>query len=100
MRWLLFLSRVAFICNLFSLLTLLIMWRNVINQQAIESTIGIMGYVLAIIFNPFVNLIYGVLFVAKRSALVVIPKWLILANFVFFILQLLYIFVLNDTLHN
>lgn len=100
MRWLLFLSRVAFICNLFSVLTLLILWKDIISQQAVVGTIGILGYVLAIVLNPFVNLCYCVFLFIKRSALTLIPKWLLLANIVFLILQLLYIFALNDTLHN
>jgi len=100
MRWLLFLSRVAFICNLFSILTLLILWKDFISQQAIVGTIAILGYILAIVFNPFVNLCYGLLFIAKRSALGIIPNWVLFSNFIFLILQLLYIFLLNGTLHN
>lgn len=97
MRWLLFLSRVAFICNLFSVLTLLILWKDIIQLQALVGTIGIMGYVLAIVFNPLVNLLYALLFIIKRSALALIPKWLLLANFLFLLLQALYIYLQNDT---
>ncbi|ANE50047.1 hypothetical protein [Flavisolibacter tropicus] len=97
MRWLLFLSRVAFICNLFSVLTLLILWKNIIQLQALVGTIGIMGYVLAIVFNPLVNLLYALFFLFKRSALAVIPGWLMVANFLFLLLQALYIFLQNDT---
>jgi len=97
MRWLLFLSRVAFICNLFSLLTLLILWKNFVHQQAIVGTIAILGYVLAIVFNPIVNLIYGSLLLAKRTALALILNWLIFANFLFLLLQVLYIYLQNDT---
>lgn len=100
MRWLLFLSRVAFICNLFFILSLLILWKELVTQQAVVGTVGILGYVLAIVFNSFVNLCYVTMLLVKRSVLSVIPKWLLLANLVFFILQILYIFVLNDTLHN
>src|SRR5688572_7086076 len=97
MRWLLFLSRVAFICNLFSLLTLLILWKNFVHQQAIVGTIAILGYVLAIVFNHIVNLIYGSLLLAKRTALALILNWLIFANFLFLLLQVLYIYLQNDT---
>ena len=100
MRWLLFLSRVAFICNLFSVLTILVLWKNVIDQQVIVSTIGVIGYVLAIIFNPIVNLIYLILLLFKRSKLFLVPRWLMIANFVFLLLQLQYIFFINDTIHN
>ena len=100
MRWLLFLSRVAFICNLFSVLTLLILWKDIIHLQALVGTIGIMGYVLAIVFNPFVNLLYAIFFFIKRSALAIIPNWLLLANFLFLLLQALYIYLQNDTFNN
>lgn len=99
MRWLLFLSRVAFICNLFSVLTIIILWKNFIDQQVVVSTIGIIGYVLAILFNPIVNLIYGSLLLFKRSKLANIPTWLMVTNFVFLLLQLQYIFFINDTVH-
>ena len=99
MRWLLFLSRVAFICNLFSVLTIIVLWKNIIDQQVIISTIGVIGYVLAILFNPLVNLLYGILLIGKRSKLALIPNWLMIANFVFLLLQLQYIFFINDTVH-
>jgi hypothetical protein len=99
MRWLLFLSRVAFICNLFSVLTILVLWKNIIDQQVIVSTIGIIGYVMAIVFNPLVNLLYGGLLLFKRSKLIDIPTWLMVTNFIFLLLQLQYIFFINDTVH-
>jgi hypothetical protein len=100
MRWVLFLSRVAFICNVFSLLTILLLWKNFIGDQVIVSTIAIMGYFLAIIFNPLVNIIYGILLLSKQPLFMIVPKWLVITNFVFLLLQLQYIFFLNDTLHH
>jgi hypothetical protein len=100
MRWLLFLSRVAFICNLFSLLSILLLWRNFIEQQAIISIIAIIGYMMAIFFNPLANLVYGILLIAKRPIKNFVPSWLLITNFVFLLLQLQYIFFLNDTFHH
>jgi hypothetical protein len=99
MRWLLFLSRVAFICNLFSVLTLLILWKDFIHQQALVGTIAIMGYTMAIVFNPLVNLFYALLLIVKRTVLAGIPKWLMLSNFLFLLLQVLYISLQNDSLN-
>lgn len=100
MRWLLFLSRVAFICNLFFLLTVLLQWRNLIGDERVASTVVIIGYLFAVfIFNPIVNLSYGVTLVRKRPLFTFVPRWLVLANFIFLLLQLQYIFFLNDSIH-
>lgn len=98
MRTVLFLSRIAFICNLFSLFAILLLWRNFIEGQAVVSTIGIIGYFLAVIFNPLVNLIYLILLLRKKL-FPAVPRWLVLANFIFLLLQLQYILFLNDKLH-
>ncbi len=100
MRLTLFLSRVAFICNIFSIFSVLLLWRNFIADQALVSTILITGYFLAIIFNPLVNIIYLVLLVRKRLIQLYTPKWLAVANFIFLLLQLQYILFLNDTLNH
>jgi len=100
MRWLLFLSRVTFICNLFSLMSIILLWRSFVEQQAIVSTIAIIGYVLALFFNPLVNLIYGILLIAKKPLKTYLPFWLMISNFIFLVLQLQYIFFLNDTFHS
>lgn len=100
MRWLLFLSRVAFICNLFFLLTVLLQWRNLIGDERIASTVVIIGYFFAIfLFNPIVNISYGIVLVGRRSLVSIVPRWLALANFIFLLLQLQYILFLNDTIH-
>lgn len=100
MRWLLFLSRIAFICNLLFLLTVLLQWRNIIGDERIATTVIIIGYIFAVfIFNPVVNLSYGLVLLRRRALFSSVPRWLILANFIFLLLQLQYIFFLNDTIH-
>jgi hypothetical protein len=100
MRWLLFLSRVAFICNLFFLLTVLLQWRNLIGDERIASTVVIIGYFFAVfIFSPIVNISYGITLMRKKSLFTFIPRWLVLTNFIFLLLQLQYILFLNDTIH-
>lgn len=98
MRVALFLSRVAFVCNVFFLLTLLLMWRNFIGNPVLVSTIGIAGYFLVAVFNPIANLWCFILLLRKRL-LHYIPRWLALFNCIFLLLQLQYILFLNDTLH-
>ena len=95
MRWLLFLSRVAFICNLLFLLSFSLKIYDWIKDEDIGSTIIITGYVLSFIFNPIVNLSYLIIFWVKRKNLFIIPAWLIVMNILFLILQLIYLLLLN-----
>ncbi len=99
MRWLLFLSRIAFICNLFFLLTVLLQWRNLGGNDAVISTIIIIGYVFAVLVNPLVNIFYLFMLIRKKPLLRRLPKWLVLSNFIFLLLQLQYLLFLNDTFH-
>jgi hypothetical protein len=98
MRSVLFLSRIAFICNIFSIFAIVLLWRNLVTATAVVSTIGIVGYFMAAVFNPLVNILY--LFLLMRKKLFInIPRWLVMANFIFLLLQLQYILFLNDYLH-
>ncbi|MDB5252644.1 MAG: hypothetical protein JWP27_1813 [Flaviaesturariibacter sp.] len=99
MRVVLFLSRIAFICNVFFLVAVLLRFANGLQNGVFVSTVVIMGYFLVVLFNPLVNLIYGVLLLRRRLP-GIMPKWLVLANFIFLLLQLQYILFLNDTLHS
>jgi hypothetical protein len=59
MRWLLFLSRVALVCNFFFLMTVVLHFNSFLEDQALVSTIVIMGYALSVfLFTPLVNVIY------------------------------------------
>ena len=95
MRWLLFLSRVAFICNILFLVSFSLRIYDWLGIEEIVSTIVIIGWVLAIIFNPLVNLCYLVIFWLKRQSLSIIPTWLIVMNILFLILQLIFLLLLN-----
>ena len=88
MRWLLFLSRVAFICNLFFLLTVLLQWRNLIGDERVASTVVIIGYFFAVfVFSPIVNLSYGFTLLRRKPLFTFVPRWLVLTNFIFLLLQ-------------
>jgi hypothetical protein len=100
MRWLLFLSRLAFICNIFFLLAFSIQLGNWMRDQNISGTIVIIGYVLVVLFNPLVNLCYLFLFLIRRKYWHVVPSWLITANILFLVMQIFYILYLNDTRHS
>jgi hypothetical protein len=96
MKWLSFLSRLAFICNIFFLLAFSLMISRYITNETVVSTILIIGYFLVILFSPLVNLCYLVLFLLRKKFWHFIPSWLITANVMFLLMEIFYILYLND----
>jgi hypothetical protein len=97
MRWLLVLSRIAFICNICFLIAFSLQLTNWISNEQLTSTLVLIGYVMGFLLNPFVNIAYGVTALLSRKKLSAIPAWLITANIFFLVIQLLYILYLNET---
>ncbi|RYZ00510.1 MAG: hypothetical protein EOO11_01255 [Chitinophagaceae bacterium] len=93
----LFLSRVAFVCNVFFLLALLVKMGLPLGPPEVLSTIVIIGYVLVAVLSPVLILGYGVLLL-RRRLFARMPRWLVVANFIFFLLQLQYLLFLNGKL--
>lgn len=102
MRLILFLSRVALICNLFFVLTVILHFYQYATDSVLVSTIVIIGYALAVfVFTPIVNLSYLALLLFRRPMFRALPKWLVLLNFLFLILQIIYIILfLNESFFN
>lgn len=98
--WLLFFSRVAFICNICFLIAFSIQMTNWIKNDDITSMIALIGYLMGFIVNPLLNLCYLLLFLVSRKRLKLVPSWLLTANILFFVIQILYILYLNDTQHS
>ncbi|MEO6613248.1 MAG: hypothetical protein ABIT05_15290 [Chitinophagaceae bacterium] len=97
MRWLLFLSRLAFISGICIVTWLLLAMIKTENNEMFSSTVITIGYVMGAILLPLVNICYLVLRLAgKKAALSVVPRWLIIANIIFLFVLLYYIFYLND----
>ncbi|MGC4038031.1 MAG: hypothetical protein QM764_18865 [Chitinophagaceae bacterium] len=94
MRWLLFLSRLGFICGVFLLLAFSLQIRKWVPEQSIASTIFIIGYFMGIFIIPSVNLCYLVVLVIRKQ-LSPVPLWLSLANVLFLFIQLFFILFLN-----
>jgi hypothetical protein len=99
MRWLLFLSRLAFICNVFFLLAVSLQLTRWFQNQDAEALVIIIGYFMVAIINPLANFCCLFLFLNNRQQVSVVPRWLLVANFVFFVVQILYIINLNGTQH-
>jgi hypothetical protein len=96
MRWLLFLSRLAFICGIFFLLSISLLIRNWVKDQATISTIIIIGYFIGLIIVPIVNLCYLCVLLIKRRLALYVPLWLVTANLFYLLILVLYIFYFND----
>lgn len=96
MRWLLFLSRLAFICGIFLLLAFSILVRDWAKDDAITSTLITIGYVMGLVILPVVNLSYLVVLFVKRRLSIYVPLWLVVANLLFLFILIFYIFYLND----
>ena len=95
MRWLLFLSKLAFICNLIFIPAFILQIRNFVTDQTVSSYIIIIGFVFAFLFNPLTNICYGVLFFVNKKKLNIVPGWIIVINVIFLILQLIFLLFLN-----
>jgi hypothetical protein len=87
MRKLLFVSRVALLCNLCFLVTWLLQSIPFIANGIISSTLIIIGHVMSIVINALLVILYTVLALAGRSLRQYVPLWLICFNFIFFIFQ-------------
>ena len=95
MRWLLFLSKLALLCNLAFLVSFVFRFTSWLDYQDIKAYIIIIGWVLGIIFNPLVVVCYLLFFLLKRQKLAPIPAWLMVTNVFFLFLQLIYLLFLN-----
>lgn len=96
MRWLLFLSRLAFICGIFLLLSFSLLVRDWAKDEAITSSIITLGYIMGLVLLPVVNICYLVVLFVKRRISVYVPLWLVVANILFLFILIFYIFYLND----
>jgi hypothetical protein len=93
MRWLLFLSRLSFICGFCFVIALSLRFYNWMYDEAITSTILIIGFVIGLIVVPFTLICYlGVILARKKLN---IPVWLLVSNILFLFILLIYIIFIN-----
>ena len=93
MKWLLFLSRLAFICGLCFLIALSFQVFNKTDNNAITSTVIIIGFVIGLIVVPATLLCYmGVLLARKK---IPVPLWLIVSNILFLFVLMIYLLFIN-----
>ena len=101
MRWLLFLSRLSFICCVCFFIAFTIQLSNWIKNEDAISLMVLIAYVMGFLINPITIICYLIVFIRSRAKLKLIPSWLLTANIIFFVLQVFYfIFFQNDTRHS
>lgn len=96
MRWLLFLSRLAFISGICILAWLILAMVETENSELFSSTVIIIGYALGAVILPVTNICYLVVVLRGKKLRPTVPLWLIIANIFFLLLLIYYIFYLND----
>lgn len=90
MRWLLFLGRIAFICNIFFILSIILRFWNILQDQTVIGFIVIIGMLMAPLLNFIFNLSFIIAYYRKKAPLG-IPGWILAFNFVVQVLQLIII---------
>ncbi len=95
MRWLLFLSRLAFICGIFFLLTLSLLIWDWVKDESLVSTIITIGFFMGMIIVPVTLICYLVLWLARKKPAMIVPRWLIIANILVLLILLGYIYYIN-----
>ncbi|MCC7402334.1 MAG: hypothetical protein IT214_12710 [Chitinophagaceae bacterium] len=96
MRWLLFLSRLSFICGFFFLLSISLRVYNWTHDEVTTSTIIVIGYFIGLIIVPVTNICYLAILFTKRKLKDSVPLWLVLANVLFLASLAYYIFFQYD----
>jgi hypothetical protein len=93
MKVLLFLARMALICNVLFLICLVMQrTEDLITIESIKSPIIILGWLLAPFVNLAANIGYFIRLLMKRESN--LPVWLGVTNFLFLFLQLFIHFIL------
>lgn len=95
MRWLLFLSRLAFICGICFLLAFSLLIRQWTKDQDLAATLITIGFFLGILIVPATLVCYLIVLMRKKSLTSFVPLWLVVSNILFLIVLLVYIISIN-----
>src|SRR5690349_10659269 len=95
MRWLLFLSRLAFICGFCFLLSISLLIKPWIKDEDMVATIITIGTLMGMILVPVTLICYLVVIFSKRKLNTIVPVWLVVSNIVWMFVYMIYL-VLNN----
>lgn len=100
MRWLLFLSRLAFICGICFLISLGLAVIKRENNEPFSSMIINIGFGLGLIVVPITVLSYLGVSIAGKKVSAAVPRWLVWMNVLFLFVLIFFIFYINDPYYN
>ncbi len=95
MRWLLFLSRLAFICGICIILSLTILIWDWTGDQDLAGTLITIGFFIGMLVLPVTLLGYLIVLIFRKNLTSVVPLWLVVGNLICFIILLFYIISIN-----
>ncbi len=91
MRWLLFMARVAFICNVFFIACLVFRYYDLVSLNSLKGFIIIVGWLMAPFINAVMHSLLVFSFYRKKVPDQLIPRWLLAINLITLLLQLIII---------
>lgn len=95
MRWLIFLSKVAFLSGVMLVLAFSLMVFNWNRDEPVSSGIIAAGYGLALILVPLINLLYFWLAITGKKIGQLVPRWIIAFNIICLLMLILYYSYIN-----
>ncbi len=96
MRWLIFLSRVAFLCGIFMALAFALLFIGANREESLFSAIILAGYGLSMVVLPLAGFSYLIAGIWAPKQIKVLPRWLLVSNILFLLIFLFFTFYFND----
>ena len=87
MKILLFLSRIALLCNICFIIAEIMRYSSALQLNHVYSTVVVLGY-LSIFLNLVLSVALVIIFATRRQNLDSFPRWLLIINFLFLIAQI------------
>ena len=99
MKWLLFLSRLAFISGFCFLLSISLLIKEWTKDQDLAATIITIGTFMGMILVPATLICYLVVAFGKKKLNEIVPSWLVICNILWMFIYLFYLVFINGQ-HN
>jgi hypothetical protein len=87
MKILIFLNRIALICNICFILAEIMRYSADLRLNPIYSTVVVLGYA-SLLLNSLIAVFVILMLITRRSLFESFPRWLLIINFLFLIAQL------------
>jgi hypothetical protein len=100
MRYYLFLCRLAFVFNLLFVFAAIMTITGLDKTYSSLFAVLLIGYILSLfIINPLANLIVLALILLNKQPHNIVRPWILWFNFIFLIIQISFILLLNDLIN-